>query len=399
MRCCEVADALSRRGHSVQVLTSIEGSLAASDSDRDAHVHRALHLQVVPGVGRTALQYFLARKKHQQQDLDSLRCLVADFRPDIIFVWGMWNLPRSIPWLAEQLCPGRVVYSFSDYWLTLPDAYVQNWRTPSRRPITSVPKKLLSRLALAQLEKEVRLPLRLEHPICVSRAVRDLLVAEGVPVAHACIIHGGIEVDRYERAAAARKGCSAHDPLRVLYAGRLSPDKGVHTAVRALGLLAHTHRVPVKLVLAGRGDPAYESSLRDLVRREGLEKSVSFLGRIPYEEMPALMGSYDVLVFPSEWAEPFARTVLEGMAAGLAVIGTTTGGTGEILVEGETGLTFPAGNAEALAAQIHRLQDDPLLRQRLSAAGQKCVREGFTFERMVDRIAGYLQEIAYGKQL
>lgn len=54
-----------------------------------------------------------------------------------------------------------------------------------------------------------------------------------------------------------------------------------------------------------------------------------------------------------------AATVLEGMATGLPVIGALTGGTGEILVEGETGLTFAAGDSEGLARQIRRLAEEP----------------------------------------
>ena len=82
------------------------------------------------------------------------------------------------------------------------------------------------------------------------------------------------------------------------------------------------------------------------------------------------------------------------MAAGLVVIGTTTGGTGEILVEGETGLTFPAGDAEQLAAQIRRLVDDPVLCRRLGDSGCRTVREYYTLGRMVDELEAELFTIA-----
>lgn len=111
-----------------------------------------------------------------------------------------------------------------------------------------------------------------------------------------------------------------------------------------------------------------------------------------------MMAEHDVLVFPSEWEEPFARTVLEGMATGLPVIGALTGGTGEILVEGETGLTFAAGDSEGLARQIRRLAEEPALRRRLAANGRAVVASRFTLQRMVDELEAALAVMA-GKPL
>ena len=96
--------------------------------------------------------------------------------------------------------------------------------------------------------------------------------------------------------------------------------------------------------------------------------------------------------------EPFARTVLEAMAAGLVVIGTTTGGTGEILTEGKTGLTFPAGDGGQLAKQITRLFDDPVLSQRLAKVGQERVVKQYTLQRMVNQIESVLQHISAAKE-
>ena len=74
------------------------------------------------------------------------------------------------------------------------------------------------------------------------------------------------------------------------------------------------------------------------------------------------------------------------MAAGLVVVGTLTGGTGEILVEGETGLTFPAEDTTTLAAQIDRLRRNPPLRWRLAKAGRQKVETEFDISRMIATI-------------
>jgi glycosyltransferase involved in cell wall biosynthesis len=87
------------------------------------------------------------------------------------------------------------------------------------------------------------------------------------------------------------------------------------------------------------------------------------------------------------------------MAAGLVVVGAPTGGTGEILKEGKTGLTFPAGDAAALAAQIVRLVKEPGRRRRLARAGQTRVVEDFSFTRMVDELETTLTTIAESKTM
>ena len=106
--------------------------------------------------------------------------------------------------------------------------------------------------------------------------------------------------------------------------------------------------------------------------------------------MPALLQQFDALVFPSIYEEPLARMTQEAMASGLVVVGTTTGGTAEILRDGETGLTFAPEDADALADQVVRLVSDPDLRRRLVQTGRQTVQEKFTLDRMVGDIDAYL---------
>jgi glycosyltransferase involved in cell wall biosynthesis len=119
---------------------------------------------------------------------------------------------------------------------------------------------------------------------------------------------------------------------------------------------------------------------------------VTFHGPVSKDEMPAILEQFDVLIFPSIYEEPLARMTQEAMASGLVVVGTTSGGTKEILKDGETGLTFPPEDANGLAKQITRLLADPGLRCRLGQAGRQTVLENFTLEKMVNKIEAYLIE-------
>src|SRR5262249_22191319 len=111
-------------------------------------------------------------------------------------------------------------------------------------------------------------------------------------------------------------------------------------------------------------------------------------------EMPSVYRAHDVLVFPSIGPEGFPMTLLEGAACGIAIVGTTTGGSGEFLVHDETGLVFEPGDAAQLAAQLAALRDRPERRLHLAAAAQRRARTEFGIQRIVAQTEAYLTRIA-----
>ena len=102
--------------------------------------------------------------------------------------------------------------------------------------------------------------------------------------------------------------------------------------------------------------------------------------------MRRFCGSHDVLVFPSEWDEPFAAVPIEAMSAGMAVVATTAGGTPEAIVDGETGLLVPPRDPDALAAALRRLAGDEELRRRLGRKAAERRARPLRFHRYVDRL-------------
>jgi len=383
--CHEVSERLAERGHTIGVLTS-RYELAKAPPD-EQNVYRLLHLE-----GDLAyyqpLHFFTQWKKQRRENIVFLEQVIKDFAPDLVFVWGMWALSKALPARAEQLLPGRVVYYLSDYWASATDMHTTYWRSPTRGLLMEPAKKLLSQLALYMLAQEGKPDLKFEQAICVSFRLRDLLVDAGVPLQHARVIHGGTDIQRFPQIRE-RDDRSGH--LKLLYAGQLVRHKGVHTAIEALAKLVNEMKTDqVSLTLVGSGHPDYEAFLRDLVEQEGLQNYVSFLPPVPKNEMPAIFQKFDVLIFPSIYEEPLARMTQEAMAAGLVVVGTTTGGTQEILREGETGLTFAPEDAEGLASQVVRLSMDPDLWCRLAQAGRHSVLEHFTLDRMAQEIEDYL---------
>jgi glycogen synthase len=390
--CHEVAERLARRGHTIEVLTScyeLEKAPAA-----EPKIHRLLHLEGDLAYYRP-LDFFTKWKKQHRENLVFLEQTVRNFAPDLIFVWGMWALSKALPALAEKWLPGQVVYYLSDYWPSASDMHTAYWQSPARRWQTQVTKRVLGRVAMSMLAREAaQSELRLERVICVSARVRELLVAAGLPLQHARIIHGGTDMERFPDH---RKRDSASGHMKLLYAGQLVRHKGVHTAIGAVAKLVNKRKINnITLTVVGSGHPDYEAFLRDLVHRESLGDFVLFHPPVSKDDMPAILRQFDILVFPSIYEEPLARVTQEAMASGLVVVGTTTGGTEEILRDGKTGLTFAPDDEEGLAKQISRLVTDPDLCCRLAQAGHQIVLEHFTLDKMVNEIEAYLVDCFAG---
>jgi glycogen(starch) synthase len=387
--CHEVTEQLISRGHTVVVLTSdYQRTKAPAD---EPNVCRLLHLEGDLEYYRP-LQFFTQWKKDQRHNLHALQQVVNDFSPDLIFVWGMWALSKALPALAESLLPGRVVYYLSDYWASATDMHTAYWRSPAQHGVTRPLKWVLKKLALARLGTASQPPLQFQHVMCVSAKVRELLVRAGVPVQHARIVHGGTDVERF---VSVRRRKDDSGRLRLLYAGQLVRHKGVHTAIEAMAKLTNgPRRREVDLTIIGSGHPDYEVLLRNLVERNCLQDIVHFHGPMSRDQMPAKLVEFDVLVFPSIYEEPLARITQEAMLAGLVVIGTTTGGTPEVLHDGQTGLVFAPGDADGLANEVGRLISEPELGEQLSETARRTVLEHFTLDRMTREIEEYLMACA-----
>lgn len=390
--CRQVVEGMKQRGHTTLVLTSMHGS--NNNPVEVEGVYRSLYLEMDMAPWRHSIIFFTRRKAREKHNLQVFERVLEQFEPDIIFVWGMWNLPRSLPVLAESRYPDKVIYRLASYWPTLPSAHDFYWRAPGRKWYSRIPKRVLGPIALAMLAKEPPPPpLAFRHAICVSAASRDLLVDAGIPVSQARIIYTGLDVTAY-------LNCEPHPrsrddrSLNLLYAGRLTSDKGIETAIEAMkNLVFDQGQRQITLSLAGYGSREYEKHLRSLVDQAGLTNYVSFLGWMPPDEMPGLLRRFDVLLLPSIWPEPFARVLLEGMISGLVVVATPTGGTPEIVIDGENGLLFSPGNPTDLDQKIISLATDPKLRRRLVLAGREIVVKRFTKTKWMDEVERYLTEV------
>src|SRR3972149_2069086 len=93
--CQEVATELTNRGHQVCVLTSRAPGAIPLSEENGVTVHRRLCLEVEAGLAHTVVRLLKDRARLEQDNLDQVWNLLAEFRPDSALIWGMWNIPRS----------------------------------------------------------------------------------------------------------------------------------------------------------------------------------------------------------------------------------------------------------------------------------------------------------------
>ena len=138
-------------------------------------------------------------------------------------------------------------------------------------------------------------------------------------------------------------------------------------------------RVPnAHAAIAGGGE--LEPYLRELAEELGVMQRVHVLG--PRQDVPALMHALDVFAMPSIW-EGFGLVLLEAMAAGKPIVASRVATIPEVVVDGETGLLVPAGDAAALADALASLAAHPELARHMGEAGRERLRQRFSIDKMV----------------
>lgn len=177
------------------------------------------------------------------------------------------------------------------------------------------------------------------------------------------IAGSGVNCTRF----AAKTGEHAGAPMRVLLAARLLWDKGLAEYVQAARQLLGQGR-SIRFLLAGTPDPGNPAAVPESeVRAWADEGLIEWLGHV--DDMPGLFASVDIVVLPS-YREGLPKTLIEAAACALPLVTTNVPGCREVVKDGVNGLLVPVRDAEALAAAIARLQDEPALAMRLGVAAR-----------------------------
>jgi glycosyltransferase involved in cell wall biosynthesis len=199
----------------------------------------------------------------------------------------------------------------------------------------------------------------------------------------------GVEPDIFKPCAERNRGLS---DFVVGYAGRFVEEKGVDLLLQALSGLTGEWRAD----LVGSGPD--QNRLAELAQQLKLADRVRFLPWMPSTQTVNYYHAIDVLVLPScsrpNWKEQFGRVLVDAMACGVPVIGSTCGEIPNVI--GDAGLTFSEGDVDALRAQLQRLHDDTALRHDLAQRGRQRVLDHFTQAQIAQKTYEVYQSVLRG---
>jgi glycosyltransferase involved in cell wall biosynthesis len=357
---------------------------------RIAHVARATHkafdlAKGLTGVGQPHFASTLFFREYVIQVAHSLR----ELRPDVVHVM---TYPQFVPLLRRAVPRACFVLHLHD------ETLLHLERTQAARRLGAVD-------AIVTCSRWLELSLSARFPE-LGKRVRA--------------IGNGFDPDRFRPLEAPRPEGRER---RILFVGRVSPEKGVHLLAEAFaGLASRVERLyleiagpigllPYSIFRLLLGDPATDAAahfygeslaerflcqvvhhqtsyLRQIERRvpPNLRPKLRLRGAIPHDELPEVYRAAEIFVSPSICREPFGIPVLEAIASGLPVVATGSGGVPEIIEDGIGGLLVERGSQAALSRAIEVLLSDPGRATEMGAAGRRHALRHFTWRAVAERL-------------
>lgn len=225
----------------------------------------------------------------------------------------------------------------------------------------------------------------------VSASLQKRL-ADAIPEAgwRAKVLRMPIDLDRF----AAGASVSRVSPPRILYAGNLVPIKGVDVLVQSVAQLrSQGHAATLRIL----GEGPEREHLEALIAKLGLHEIAEIRPFVAQHDMPREYGEATVTVLPTRGdAEGLGLTLVEALASGCAVVGSTSGGIPEVVQDNVTGLLFRQGDRDHLVEQLALMLSNADLRQRLTQEGTRRVRAEFATAGAVTRYADLLADVRRG---
>ena len=230
------------------------------------------------------------------------------------------------------------------------------------------------------------------HFIAITEKAKAALITEGVKTEKISVIPAGLDCERFKptaKAATNRFGVSG-DATKILFVGRLTPEKGIFDLLNAFALLLKNHE-NVELLVVGTGTPKMQTEITGLAENLKIQNKVKFLGSISYSEMASVHNLADIFCLPSVetyfWAEQFGYSMVEAMACEKPVVSTLTGSIPEIVKNNVTGILVEQKNPTALQSALEELLVDKKKREQFGKNGRAWVLEVFEANKVAKQLA------------
>ena len=234
------------------------------------------------------------------------------------------------------------------------------------------------------------------HFVAITEKAKEALIIEGVEPNRISVVPAGIDCERFqpaERNELVAKNLSiSPDSLKILFVGRLVPEKGIFDLLNAFSMLIRN--VPdVELLVVGSGSSTMQLQIKRLTAKLKITSKVKLLGSIEYSNMPQIHNMADLFCLPSvptkTWAEQFGYSMVEAMACGKPVVSTSTGSIPEVVKNRSTGILVKPNGPCGLESAIEELVINKIERDSFGRNARGWVLHQFE----ANKIAGQLANI------
>lgn len=338
---------LVRRGHQLKVLSLRTRPAAWSENCEGVEIQRIRAADLTAFIGvQTTWSWDIYR---------AMWNAIRQFKPDIVHAHNLFFRTTESACLPRMRDGSRLVTTVHLGRVT--------GGSLGLRTITGVYERLIGRWIIR----------RSDRLIAVSTAVADHARSLGARPDRLDVIRNGVDLDVFRPPCVPREG-----PPRILFVGRLVPNKGPDLLVRAAPKVLEKHP-NAEFVICGDGP--MRASLEREVASRNIAHAFRFLGLV--HDVPEIMRGGTVLVRPST-LEGMPLSVLEAMASGLPVIATRVGGTPELVKHGIHGFLFDPGDVSGLVGHLLVLLGNPHIAAAFGAVGRRAVESGWSWAQMAE---------------